>query len=397
MTRVPVPADLVDDVQIAGLNKQIRIWGNRLPDNFDALVAQKVNQTKAHRPALLKRGSGAKISYLAISGGGSDGAYGAGVLVGWSAQGSRPEFDIVTGISTGALTAPFAFLGSAYDDKLRDIYTRYDTKQLLSPQFLSGLLGGSALVDDSKLAQLVARYVDRSMLDAIAREHLRGRRLLIGTTNLDAQRAVTWNMGALAQVKGQKALNLFRRILLASASIPGLFPPVMVEVEADGNTFQEMHVDGGTTNQVFFLPSQLMSASFKERLKSGPRRELYIIRNGKLVPEFEPVKSTTLSIASRSISTLIKTQGMGDLNRLYNDAQKTKMGYHLAVIPPHFNKVSEEPFDPVYMKALFELGYAQAINGYPWGDQSGVCAVRHKLNVKSIKRALTSVVFLFMR
>jgi predicted acylesterase/phospholipase RssA len=233
LPRDPVPPAFADKAAVLD-GAQVRYWGDRAPPNIDALAAEKWAQVKATRTYLLKKGIGPQISFLAISGGGSDGAFGAGLLVGWTALGSRPEFDIVTGISTGALSAPFAFLGPHYDEALRAVYTTYSTDQLVTKQPIRGLLGGEALASNAPLAQVIAGYVNDDFLKQVAHEHARGRRLLIGTTNLDAQRPVIWDMGKIASSGDPRALELFRNVLLASAAIPGVFPPVYINAQVDG-------------------------------------------------------------------------------------------------------------------------------------------------------------------
>ena len=185
------------------------------------------------------------LSYLALSGGGADGAYGAGVLNGWTAAGTRPEFSVVSGVSTGALIAPFAFLGPAYDATLRDVYTSGVAESLLNTPSIVHAVFGSGLFGNTHLRELVARYIGKDMLGAIAAEHAKGRQLLIVTTNLDTQRTVIWDMGRIAAIRSTQALNLFRNVMAASASIPVVFPPMLIDAEANGHRFQEMHVDGG--------------------------------------------------------------------------------------------------------------------------------------------------------
>jgi predicted patatin/cPLA2 family phospholipase len=363
--RNPAPLAIADTAMVLG-STPVRYWGDRALPNTNELVREKWAQTKAARPELLKKGSRPQISFLAISGGGSDGAFGAGLLVGWSASGKRPEFDIVTGVSTGALAAPFAFLGPKHDRSLKAVYTEYSTRDLLRKHPLRGLVGGQSLASNKPLAGVIAAYVDRAFLDEIAREHARGRRLLIGTTNLDAQRPVIWDMGQIALSMDPRAVELFRNVLLASAAIPGLFPPVYVQVNADGKVYQEMHVDGGTTNQVFLLPNQMKAAGIDAKLRIRPRRRVYIIRNGRVGPEFEIVKASTLSIAGRSISTLIKTQGVGDLYQIYDLTRRNGIDYNLAYIPGEFSNSSSEPFDKAYMSKLYNLGYELGRKGYVW-------------------------------
>jgi hypothetical protein len=363
--RNAAPVDVAEKSRVLD-SPTIRFWGDRTPDNMTALVAEKWAQVKTTRPELLQRGKRPEISFLAISGGGADGAFGAGLLVGWTARGTRPEFDIVTGISTGALTAPFAFLGPRYDPVLKEIYTTYDTHDLVRKQPVQGFLGGQSLASNAPLANVMARYVDSKLLAAVAQEHARGRRLLIGTTNLDAQRPVIWDMGRIASSKNPGALELFRNVLLASAAIPGVFSPVHIQVEADGKVYEEMHVDGGTTNQVFLLPSQLKTDKIDARLGIKAKRRLYIIRNGRVDPEFKVVRASTMAIAGRSISTLIKTQGIGDLFQLYDLARRNRIDYNLAYIPSDFPDTSNESFDKRYMSDLYALGYQLGRTGNPW-------------------------------
>jgi hypothetical protein len=365
LPRDPVTPEMEDKVSVLD-NVQVRYWGDRAPPNMAALAAEKWAQVRSTRPALVKAGAHPQISFLAVSGGGSDGAFGAGLLVGWTARGDRPEFDIVTGVSTGALTAPFAFLGPRYDQALKDVYTNYSTDQLVTKHPIRGLLGGEALASNAPLAGVIAKYVDANFLAEIAHEHARGRRLLIGTTNLDAQRPVIWDMGRIASSGDPSALELFRNVLLASAAIPGLFPPVYVQVHTGGQTLQEMNVDGGTTNQVFLLPNQIAAGSIDAKLGISPMRRVYIIRNGRLDPEYKAVKASTLAIAGRSISTLIKTQGIGDLYQMYEFARRNHIGYNLAFIPGNFPDTSTEAFDPKYMSGLFDLGFQLGKSAHPW-------------------------------
>ncbi|MGE3628182.1 MAG: patatin-like phospholipase family protein [Hyphomicrobiales bacterium] len=358
-------AEIIDKASVPDLGP-VRYWGDKAPPNIDALAKEKLDQTRAARPEMLKRGGRPELSFLAISGGGADGAFASGVLVGWSASGKRPEFDIVTGISTGALAAPFAFLGPRYDTALKEVYTRYSTQDLVRKHAVRGLLGGESLASNAPLASVIAKYVDRDFIDEVAREHSRGRRLLIGTTSLDAQRPVIWDMGKIAWGRDERALSLFRNVLLASAAIPGLFPPVFIETEADGKFIKEMHVDGGTTNEVFLLPSQINSTALDARLGVRPVRRAYIIRNGRVDPEFKVVQASTMAIAGRSISTLIKAQGIGDLYQLYDFCRRNKIDYNLAYIPGNFPDTSTEPFDRKYMNSLFDLGYKLGSAGTPW-------------------------------
>ena len=305
-------------------------------------------------------------NYLAISGGGENGAYGAGLLIGWTEAGTRPEFKLVTGVSTGALTAPFAFLGPAYDQQLKEVYTTIAAKDVLEKRGMMAALFDDALADNAPLKRLVAKYVTADMLKAIAAEHAKGRMLLIGTTNLDARRGVIWNIGKIAASGSPKALDLVRDILVASAAIPGAFPPTMIDVEVDGTPHQEMHVDGGASAQVFVYPPSLHVAQISKDAGVTRERRVYVIRNARLDPDWADTERRTLSIAGRAVSSLIQTQGVGDLYRIYTTTERDGVDFNLAFIPATFDVPLNEPFEQHYMNELFKLGYEQGRAGYDW-------------------------------
>jgi hypothetical protein len=307
---------------------------------------------------------------LAISGGSANGAYGAGLLKGWTAHGSRPQFKIVTGISTGALIAPLAFLGSDYDVLLEEFYTTLATKDLIEMKSILGALTGNSVASNKPLANNINKYITKDILAKVAKEHERGRRLYIGTTNLDAQRFVLWNMGKIAERGDEAALNLFRQVMLASAAIPFAFPPEYISVEVDGKIYEEMHVDGGTTTQVFFLYGLIQNvaqATIKEATnQSNFKVNLYIIRNGSVTHEWKVVEDNIASITERSLDTMIKVQAEGDMLRLYFYSQQRGHGYNLAYIPTDFKSEAKEMFDLDEMKKLFDMAFQKAKVGYPW-------------------------------
>ena len=177
------------------------------------------------------------------------------MLNGWTASGTRPEFNVVTGISTGAVIVPFAFLGSTYDDVLKRIYTQHGTSDALQFRSLLPALLGESAADAAGMKKLIETYVSDGAIQAIAKAHENGRLLLIGTTKLDAGRPEVWNIGEIAGTGSKAALKLIRDIILASASIPGVFPPVMIQYQSGGQVYDEMHVDGGVTRQVFLFPA----------------------------------------------------------------------------------------------------------------------------------------------
>jgi predicted patatin/cPLA2 family phospholipase len=316
------------------------------------------------------RGALPPANYLAISGGGDDGAFGAGLLVGWTQAGDRPTFKLVTGVSSGALIAPFAFLGSEYDETLRAVYTQVTPEDIATPRGLLAAITSDAIADNQPLFKLISQYFTSELLAKIAQEHRKGRLLFIGTTNLDARRPVVWNMGAIAEAAANhpQAVELFRRILLASAAIPGEFPPVMFDVEVDGKPYQEMHVDGGAMRQVFLYPTNLSDTARQESIQVFAQRErkAYVIRNARLDPDWATVERSTLTIVGHAISALIETQGIGDLYRLYLLAQKDGLDFNLAYIGTDFTVAHQEDFDQKFMRALFDYGYQLGKKGYPW-------------------------------
>jgi hypothetical protein len=365
--RQPVPASLVSEARVP-VTGATRFWGDEVPKDIYTFV-------QTHMPSVQRMAAGATmkngrphIEYLALSGGADDGAFGAGLLTGWSKRGDRPRFEVVTGVSAGALIAPYAYLGPRYDAQLAELWNNFDASAVATPQVLAGIFGADALADSTPLRNLIARHVDRRMLAEIAQQYRNGRLLMIGTTNLDAQRQVIWNMGeiAVAAENDREAAQLFRDVLLASASVPGIFPPVHVKVRVGDKVFEEMHVDGGPTRQVFLAPAQFSLKTFDRLYPKPPHRTIYVIRNGKIGPEYEAVQPNVLAISARSLFTLTKHQGMGDLNQIFAMAERDGAAFRLASIPQSFNVKSTKAFDPAYMRPLFALGQRLGQSGNAW-------------------------------
>ncbi|MBO0765706.1 MAG: patatin-like phospholipase family protein [Hyphomicrobiaceae bacterium] len=365
--RQPVPEPLVSKANVPGL-AYARFWGDEVPKDVVAFVQTHMPGVKQMASRVGQEQGRPLVEYLALSGGADDGAFGAGLLVGWTQRGDRPRFEVVTGVSAGALIAPYAFLGPAYDRQLAELWTKSDPQLVATPQLLAALFGAEAIADAGPLRALIAKHVDRRMLREIAQEYGNGRLLMIGTTNLDAQRQVMWNMGEIAAAAGRdpEAAQLFRDVLLASASIPGIFPPVHIKVRAGGETFEEMHVDGGPTRQVFLAPAQFSLRTFDGFYARPPIRRVYVVRNGRLAPAYEAVEPNTLAISARSLFTVTKNQGLGDINRIYAMTQRDGAEFRLASIPASFTGRSTQSFDPAYMKALFEVGYRLGLGGKAW-------------------------------
>jgi hypothetical protein len=303
---------------------------------------------------------------LVISGGGAGGAFSVGVLSAWSKQGTRPDFDIVTGVSTGALIAPYAFLGSAYDQALVQLYTSGIAKTLVKPRWLpSGLLGQS-LLKQEPLRNLVERYITPDVMKAVAAEDAKGRRLFIMTSNLDAQRAVVWNMGAIASSGQAGALQLFREVLLASASIPGVYPAVLIKVRSGNRTIEEMHSDGGSASQFLAIPEAAMTGPNAIKPPKGVKMNMYVLVNNALMPEFSLTQDSTFPVISRAYSLLIKSQTRSSLVALYGYAQRVGIDVHLASIDTEAKYNMSDPFNTNYMRAVFNLGYEEMTHGLLW-------------------------------
>src|SRR5580698_10065746 len=303
--------------------------------------------------------------WLALSSGGADGAFGAGLLNGLSESGRRPDYALVTGVSTGALMAPFVFAGPRYDDALRAAYTKISAADV----FEVGSTGES-FVDSWPLKDLIAKQITPALLADIAAAHQSGRRLFIVTTDLDTERSVVWNMGAIAvhaadKNGGDAALNLFRSVLLASIAILGGFPPVLIDVTANGKTFQEMHVDGGVGGQFFVAPAAVMAATSDYRL---PATALYVVINTGLQRDFQIVTRSTPSILTSTVGAAVKVDTRLMIDRAYLAAKRSGVDFNIASIPADFNMPSRGPFDPDYMSALFQLGENLGKSATPFGN-----------------------------
>ena len=360
--RQPLPPEYTLKAEIPGI-PEARFWGDEWPtfaaEKFEEFTVADFQQEYAgiyNKPH----------NYLAISGGGANGAFGAGLLIGWTATGERPEFTMVTGVSTGALTAPFAFLGSDYDDEMKEVYTTTTTKDIAVKRNLIAAAFGDSITDTTPLQKLIAKYIDADVVEAIAREHKRGRRLFVGTVNLDAGRSVIWNISAIAASDYPQKIALIHDLLRASAAIPIAFPPVIIPVEAEGKQYDELHVDGGTGSQVFVYPAAVDWDEITDKLKAKGKPQVYVIRNSFLDPDYQGIKRNVMPIASRTINSLIRTQGIGDLYQIYALCRRDGNDFNLAYIPSDFTDKPAEAFDPVYMKKLLDRGYQMALDGYPW-------------------------------
>ncbi|KQO56087.1 MULTISPECIES: patatin-like phospholipase family protein [unclassified Methylobacterium] len=318
------------------------------PDGLKGLLRIPADDTKAFQH-LIDGASAASDPWLVLSGGGENGAFAAGLLNGWSKAGNRPAFGIITGVSTGAMIAPFAFLGSSADATLAHAYTEISAADVFE-------FGGTneALTDTWPLKRRIERMVTGKLLTDIAAEHAKGRRLLVATTAVDSERPVLWDMGAIASEGGPKALDLFRSIILASSAVPGVFPPVMIDVVGtDGKRFQEMHADGGTTAPFYLAPEAAILGKAKVRL---PTSTVYLVVNNTVTPDFQMATRTTLSVLGRAMSAAIKAQTRAALALTESFAERNGLDLDVAQIDNRFTRTTSAPFDQDYMKALFAHG-----------------------------------------
>jgi predicted acylesterase/phospholipase RssA len=324
-------------------------------------------------------------SYLAISSGGDDGAFAAGLLVGWASRGDRPTFDVVTGVSAGALIAPFAFLGSRYDAVLRTVSSRIEGRDIFHRRSLLAALTSDGMADDRPLAALIEKYINQDVLRDVARAYAKGRLLFIGTTNLDARQLVIWDMGAIASRADAAALGLFRKIILASTAIPGVFPPVMIDVEAGGKHYQEMHVDGAVMTQVFLFPISFVAASGGKIGADDRARRVYIIRNGRIDSQWGSTERRTTAVAHRALDALVDRQALVDIYRLQLIAQQSGLDLNIAYIDSGFNFPHRRLFAGDYMQHLFQYSYDLASKGYRWckalpsGEDPSLAGIRRTI------------------
>jgi predicted acylesterase/phospholipase RssA len=371
LPRHPVPVEDIRRAEIPGM-PAVRAWAGQLDPAFQADLVTSVKQEPAG--AFPLDDSGFPLYHaLVLSGGGSNGAFGAGILNGWSEAGTRPDFKVVTGISTGALIAPFAFLGSGYDGQLKSVFTTTQTRDILERLNIFRILfQGEAFAHTTPLKHLIETHFDADFLKAVAAAHNHGRRLYVGTTHMDAQTLVVWNMGAIANSNHPEALDLFRKIVLASSSIPGAFPPVFIEVEIDGRRYDEMHTDGGTVTQVFFFAGTVDLSAVAQAAgraqRAGHGGILYVIRNGKLGPEPEIIRRRLPEITGRAVSTMVKSAAYQGLHRMHAHTNASNLGFRYVAIPNDFESQADEPFDPREMKRLFELGHELGLAGTAWQD-----------------------------
>lgn len=374
--RSAVPVALTEEALPLGL-QGMRSWGDSVTkEQIDHLLTTRSAYYQVRFAKEFAAGATPRLYYIALSGGGQHGAFGAGALRAWTESGTRPVFDGVSGISTGAIMAPFVFLGSSYDDTLEEFYTTNATKDLLTPTIFSGITGGTALSSTAPLRAKIAQYITPELLEEVATEFRKGRLLFVGTTNLDVSRPVIWNMGAIAASGHPDALQLFRDVIQASAAIPVAFPPVFLEVDADGKVYEEMHVDGGVTSQVSLVSPGMPIYLLDEKLGHKIDREVYVLVNGRIVPTPTAVTPKVLKIGAASLGSLTYAQTVSDLYKIYAIGVRDRMNVSFGWTPERFLEEPTEAFDPVYMRKLYDFGRDLEASGELWSNYPPYFAAR---------------------
>ncbi len=369
--RAPVPQDEIELAAPYGIRGPdgglIRAWGDTVGQATTArLIAQYA--TRMRDAAGDRTGpSSREVDMLALSGGGPDGSFAAGLLNGWTERGDRPQFNVVTGVSTGAIIALFALLGPDFDDQLAEVYTSYETDDLLEPTIFSGITGGSAMTNTAGYRALIEDYVDDEVMARLSAAYADGRTLLVGTTNLDFSRPVVWNLTAIAASGHPDARRLVQDVVQASSAIPVAFPPVVIPVETpDGRRFDEMHVDGGAANQVFLFSPEVPLARFDALMGGTVERRLFVVINNQLRKSYEPVRPRIVPIAAASVSSLIGGAGTSDIYKIFAIAERDNIELNIISIPSSFTQEPEEPFDSDYMRKLFDVGFEHGLASDRW-------------------------------
>ncbi|WP_087019860.1 patatin-like phospholipase family protein [Thaumasiovibrio subtropicus] len=344
----------------------LAVEGLRYWDNGNLRDADR-QRVKAIEASLIDRGLTKginKMTHLALSGGGVNGAFSAGILNGWTERGDRPEFDVVTGISTGAIVSVFAYLGSEYDEQLKNYYTSTPLEEMFKANGVFRLFSHRALLNTGGFESQVRDAITKDLMTKLAVERDSGRLLLIGTTNLDNETLAIWDVGKIAQVGTPEAQALIQDLIIASSSIPGAFPAKKISVSDGERVYDELHVDGGLARQVVFAPQWYRSEHSSYAVDS----QVYIVRNGYLLPRYRVIEDRLTTITERSMATIIRNQGVGDVEHIYHFAVHHDFDFNLAHIGLDFDTEEDNIYTQSYMWQLYEYGYDKVLNNTLWEE-----------------------------
>jgi len=359
--RNAVPENLVGKAVVVGM-PGIRYYTDK-PDSFFMMRQSLADSLKDEGESGYLVDGIKTYPVLIIGGGVSNSAYGIGLLKGWLKEGSRPVFKIVTGYSSGSILALATFSGEDYEERLADLFTSISTKDVMKPKNIFSVIFGNSVNSSILFAKKIDDIVDENLMAKVAQEHRKGRRLYVGTSDLDAQEFVIWDMGALACKGGPDSLKMFRKIILASCSFTVMVPPVYFQVEAGGRRYDEMHADGGVIGGIFYIHQLMEGAGFSPR---GSRTRVYILNCCYMSPHSKQIEDNLTAITSRTIETNGASKMAGDTYRIYAFAKEKGWDYNLAYIPEDFEPNQKEMFDKQEMKRLFKRGYDDAAAGYKW-------------------------------
>lgn len=367
----PLTPEQYNAIEFSDPGGSDRWWGDTAPPKLEESLKKSAVILKQQFPRAAishheNTSNPPKYESLIISGGGADGAFGAGILVGWTKSGKRPQFELVTGTSTGAIIAPFAFLGEKYDDILYDIYAKLTREKVYESRLLNGMLGGSAIADTSSLRAQLEKHITISLIKEIAAEHRKARSLFVVTTHFDSMRPMIWNIGSIAEKENNEAVLLIRKIILASASIPVLFPPVKFEREIDGKIYTELHVDGGVTRNAFSYPAKITMPNIERIQGLHFERNVYVIQNSNSKLSYEPAPTDLAGIASRTTLGLLQNKINSDIEKIYYLSKRDGTYFNMIEIPDYFKADKAIEFDSVYINELLKVGLEMGQTGTFW-------------------------------
>ncbi|SBO12607.1 Patatin-like phospholipase [Vibrio mediterranei] len=362
------------DETVSIVNEPYRIWGDQVPKNLKTLKEDYYDKGNLD---LLKNAPGApkvigdRFNVLVLSGGGPRGAYGAGVINGLKDKGELPEFSLITGVSAGALIAPFVFVGGDKYDELKTVMLGLNDDMMLGGTSIFKILFGDAFSEGDNFYKMVQKTFDDEFIEEIAKAHRSGKRMLIGTNHFDSGRQMIWNVGRIATSDLPNRNDIIHQVLAASSSIPGVFPPQFIPVEYNGQSLEEMHVDGGLSSQLFFDPVGFDFTKVTKALGYEKPPHIYIIRNGRLRTEFKFIEDDTVSLAARSVDNLILAQTRGDVFREMYISKKIGAKLFLTYVDESYTQKPQDGkfFDPDFLKALYDYGYKKATNEKVWVNE----------------------------
>jgi hypothetical protein len=347
---------------------------DRLMESFIMRV-----ETETREAAKTSRKARATIDLLVISGGGDWGAFGAGVLKGWGklkGELARPQFDVVTGVSTGAMIAPFAFLGDDESiERIVQLY-RHPRKDWVSSRGVFFFLPNNpSFYALPGLEREMRTALDRPMLERIAAEGRTGRGLLVNTTNIDLGDMHAWDIVAEAK-RALETGNEERvhAILLASAGIPAVFP-------ARG-LGEYLYVDGAITGNILYggrvRENESLAARWRAKYpkRPMPRFRYWVIFNNQFRFPPQVIQERWPDIMSRATIMATQTSTLNSMRHLFAQAEINRLKYGAEVevrvmaVPESWVPPSPGSFQHDVMNALADLGEKMGADPTSWRTEA---------------------------